>query len=149
MLIKRMLILTIVLCLTMLSIGCPVAAANEKPLERTAIAKAIAFPMSVYINSIYTNLTISSSGTATAYGYVNGTFGLVDQVWIYLYLEKYINGYWTIISSWSQHFDSNYGSLVRTASVMSGFNYRVRANYYVYSGDNSERTAQYSSTIYY
>lgn len=149
MLLKRTLILTAVICLMMLSIGGPVFAANENPMERAGNVKTIVTPMSVLIDSTFTSLSISPSGTATAYGYINGTFGIVDQVWIYLYLEKYINGYWTIIASWSQYYNSYCGTLVRTASVQSGYNYRVRANYYAYSGSNSERTAQFSSTIYH
>lgn len=148
MLLKRMLILTIVLGL-MLSIGSPVVAANENPMERIENVKTIIAPMSVLIDSTYTNLSVSPSGTATAYGYITGTYGLVDQVLIYLYLEKYINGYWTIIASWSQNYNSYFGSLVRTASVPSGYNYRARASYYAYSGSNSEHTVQYSNTIYH
>lgn len=146
---KRILIPMVVLCLMIFSIGGPVAAINENPSEQIGSIKTIVAPMSVLIDSVYTNLSISSSGTATAYGLINGTPGLVDQVWIYLYLEKYVNGYWTIIASWSQNYNSYFGSLVRTASVPSGYNYRARANYYAYSGSNSERTAQYSSAIYY
>lgn len=126
MLLKRMLILMVVTCLMMLTIGGPVFAANENPMERVGNVKTIVAPMSVLIDSTYTSLSISQSGTATAYGYINGTFGIVDQVWIYLYLEKYINGYWTVISSWSQYYNSYCGTLVRTASVPSGYNYRFR-----------------------
>ena len=106
-------------------------------------------PMYTYIITTETGLTISASGTATVTGLLIGYSDVTDNVQIYLYLQQYKNGTWTTINSWYEIFDSYWGAIERTSSVSSGYQYRVKASYYAYSGSTYENVTQYSQTITY
>jgi len=103
-----------------------------------------------YISARDTRLSISSSGTATCTGSVTGYPGTTTKVEIYLYLQQYKNGAWSTVSggSWYQLFNSYKGTLQKTKSgLASGYQYRLKASYYAWSGSNSENVVAYSSTV--
>ena len=102
-----------------------------------------------YVNQTATNLSISTSGEATATGQLIGYSGVTTEVWIFLYLERYSSGSWATVNSWYQSFDSYRGTLQSSTYVSSGYWYRVRASYYAYSGDDSEHIVQYSGSVYH
>jgi len=105
-----------------------------------------------YVLTTNTNLSISSSGTATCTGKITGYSGTTTKVEIYLYLQQYKNGAWSTVSggSWYQLFNSHKGTLQKTKSgLASGYQYRLKASYYAWSGSNSENVVAYSSTVNY
>ncbi|WP_179122350.1 hypothetical protein, partial [Caloramator quimbayensis] len=55
----------------------------------------------VYINQASTSLTISSSGTATVYGYVQKT-PAGKNIYLTSTLQRYSNGSWSNVKSWSK-----------------------------------------------
>jgi len=77
-----------------------------------------------------TNYLGISSGTAsceiTAYCVAS-----VDRIDLSMYLQKYDGG-WVTIANWSSRTNSNYASLARQYSVVSGYAYRLRGFYYAY-----------------
>jgi len=99
-----------------------------------------------YISSVYTALSISSSGLSNSYARIFAYSG-VDSVRISMYLQKYDNG-WKTVNHWAQNFDGTYGYLSRNWYVVSGYQYRVLAYYYAYDGDNTESLSRTYSVYY-
>lgn len=139
-----------------LLLACPVqAAAQADSLPATAAGELLAAPgggispMMLYIYRVTTSLSISANGNATALGTIMGYPGVTDEVWIYLYLEIYVNGTWQTYRSWSQTFENYYGSLQAIAAVPSGFYYRVKGSYYGWSGGASDHVINYSISVYH
>ena len=89
-----------------------------------------------------------SNGTASAYAKVRGNYGTVTKVSANMYLEKYNNGKWPTVRTWSDSKNSNVFELSRTTSVAKGL-YRVRTVFTVYSGTKSETITRYSSNVRY
>ena len=115
----------------------------------TNSTESVIVPYWSYTNSTNTLLSISTSGVATAVGIITGYQGITTKVIIYLYLQRYQSGAWTTINSWSQTFNSYRGTLQGTASVSKGYQYRVQASYYAYSGSLYENIISYSSIVNY
>lgn len=136
----------LVICLSsciMFSTG--VSATEEQSISSTKINP---MPMSMYISWTMTDLAITS-GEAEAFGQIVGIPGVTTEVWIYLYLEVYVNGSWTTETSWYQTYGYYRGTLQGLTDVASGYYYRVRASYYAFSGSNYENLVRYSDTVYY
>jgi hypothetical protein len=74
---------------------------------------------------------------------------MTDEVWIFLYLERYENGRWVTVGSWSKFSYTYYAYLEGFKSVASGYVYRVRGSYYAWSGTSYEQVTGYSSSQYY
>jgi hypothetical protein len=142
--------LTILVCLLMLfSMGGPIWARDARTQQPDlTIAGFGVSPMMLYINRVTTLIYIGTYGETEAYGQIYG-YPDVDEVWIYLYLERYVNGSWQVFNSWSATFNSFYGSLDRTDVVPHGYTYRVRGSYYAWSGSNYDHVYGYSSSVYY
>jgi len=100
-----------------------------------------------YINQASTTLSISASGTATIYGYVQKT-PAGKNIYLTSTLQRYSNGSWTDVKSWSKSSTSSSASILETYQVSSG-TYRVETYYYV-SGDGAyESGTIYSKTVTY
>lgn len=101
----------------------------------------------VYINQASTSLTISSSGTATVYGYVQKT-PTGKNIYLTSALQRYSNGSWSNVKSWSKSSTSSSASILETYQVTSG-TYRVETYYYVYGDGGYESGTIYSKTVTY
>jgi len=111
-----------------------------------------ATPKWSYTATYDTRLSISPSGIATCTGSITGYQGTTTKVEIYLYLQQYKNGTWSTVSggSWYNLYNSYTGTLQKTKSGLAkGYQYRVRAAYYAWSGSNSESITAYSKTVTY
>lgn len=117
-------------------------AENETPLVGIS-------PRWSYTSSTITDLSISTSGSATGTAKLTGYQGTTTKVITYLYLEQYANGSWSTIQSWSQTDDSYRATLQGTYNVSKGYKYRVKASYYAYSGSSSENIVAYSGEVSY
>ena len=104
-------------------------------------------PLYDYATEAICQLNISN-GTAAAYSKVRGNYGTVTKVSASMYLEKYNNGKWPVVRTWSDSKNSNVFELSRTTSVSEGV-YRVRTVFTVYSGSKSETITRYSSNVRY
>lgn len=100
-------------------------------------------PCFEYTNTTATTLSISTSGTATCSARLNGYNGTTTKIVIKMTLQKKTLLWWSEVDSWSTTINNWYGSLTKTASVGSG-TYRVKVEFTVYSGSNSEEITTYS-----
>ena len=100
-------------------------------------------PCFEYTNTTTTTLSISTSGTATCSARLNGYNGTTTKIVIKMTLQKKTLLWWSEVDSWSTTINNWYGSLTKTASVGSG-TYRVKVEFTVYSGSNSEEITTYS-----
>ena len=94
-----------------------------------------------YTHILSTMTSLTNNGKAYSKGSVNG-ISQSSSLKVFLYLEKYSNGTWSVISS---DYSTKTGSnliLTMTTSVSSG-TYRVKGSYYA----NGENTIKYSSTV--
>lgn len=100
-----------------------------------------------YINLASTSLTISTSGTASVYGYVQKT-PAGETIYLRSTLQRYSNGSWTNVKSWSKYSTSSSASILETYQVSNG-TYRVETYYYVSGDGDSEYDTIYSKTVTY
>lgn len=90
-------------------------------------------------------LTISG-GTATFSASVTGYSDKATKIVMYMYLQQSTSsGGWTNLASYTHTFNNYYGGAEHTYSVPSGYTYRLRCSYYVYSGSEYEHIIAYSS----
>lgn len=136
---KRTLIVMLTLVVTISLCGTAFAADNRVDSSRGNMSI-----MFTYISSIYTDLTISSSGVASCTATITAYSG-IDSVKISGYLQYYNNG-WITLKSWSQTTSGTYGSMAKTYSVSEGYNYRFLVYYYVYDGSNVVESTSGSDT---
>jgi len=67
----------------------------------------------VYINQASTSLTISASGTATVYGYVQRT-PAGRNIFLMSTLQRFSNGSWSNVRSWSRSSTSSSATILET-----------------------------------
>jgi hypothetical protein len=150
----RIPLITLVCLVLLFSGACPIWAHHDEVAAASSNDGKISdgfivSPMMMYISRTITGITIGTYGETTASGSVTGYQGITDEVWIYLYLERYINGSWQTFESWSRTFNNYYGYLQGNDVVPHGYYYRVKGSYYAFSGSDYEHVNGYSSTVYY
>jgi len=101
----------------------------------------------VYINQASTSLTISASGTATVYGYVQRT-PAGKNIFLTSTLQRFSNGSWSNVRSWSGSSTSSSATILETHQVTRG-TYRVKTYYYVSGDGGHESGTIYSKTVIY
>lgn len=115
--------------------------------DTNAAPESVVSVQYVYINQASTSLTISSSGTATVYGYVQKT-PAGKNIYLTSTLQRYSNGSWTDVKSWSKSSTSSSASILETYQVSSG-TYRVETYYYVSGDGGYESDEIFSKTVTY
>lgn len=98
-----------ILCLLVISfLVCftfqPCASASDVPFASYINPEPMLRAM--YTSWTYTDISISSSGSAGLIGQITGISGVTTRVAIYLYLEIYANNTWSVVASESQTFSS-------------------------------------------
>ena len=96
-----------------------------------------------YTDMTFVGLDITTNGTAYSTADVLGYDGITTKVYIKMTLQKYTFLWWSKVETWEGTFNNYYGTLCETTQVGSG-TYRVKAEYTVYSGSNSEDITMYS-----
>ena len=96
-----------------------------------------------YTDMTYVDFYITSSGEATCLADIEGYDGITTKIYIKMTLQKYTFLWWSKVETWETTINDFYGFLSRTTQVGSG-TYRVKAEYTVYSGSNSEQITSYS-----
>ncbi|MEZ0537293.1 hypothetical protein ACAG39_08570 [Caldicellulosiruptoraceae bacterium PP1] len=130
--------------LLILSVLTSTALAAEETIAKQDSEVSIQY---VYINQASTSLTISASGTATVYGYVQKT-PAGKNIYLTSTLQRYSNGSWANVKSWSKSSTSSSASILETYQVSSG-TYRVETYYYVSGDGGYESGTIYSKTVTY
>jgi len=100
-----------------------------------------------YINQASTSLSISSSGTATVYGFVQKT-PAGKSIYLSSTLQRNTNGTWSNVKGWSASSTSSSATILETYQVSSG-TYRVETYYYVSGDGGYESGTVYSKTVTY
>ena len=122
-------VFTLIVCVTLL-LSCLMPmqafAADEDDLQINLMT-----PMLVYITTATSSFEISGG---VAYMSTLMTASGVDELRLTSYLQKYVNGSWSTVTSWSKTVSGNSGSLSSSYSVTSG-TYRVRSYFYAYIDD--------------
>ncbi len=122
-------IFTLIVCIILL-LSClmpmQALAADEDDLQINLVT-----PMLVYITTATSSFDISGG---VAYMGSSMTASGVDKLRLTNYLQKYINGSWSTVTSWSKTVSGNSVSLSSSYSVTSG-TYRVRSYFYAYIDD--------------
>lgn len=96
-------------------------------------------------NIKYSTISLSlSDGTANCSASVTGYTTNTNRVSIDLYLQKYSNGSWSNISSWSDSANSYTLSVYHTKRIAAG-RYRLKASYHA----QSENIIKYSAEKVY
>ncbi len=89
----------VALCLIlMFVISGPVMAVDQASGSILSVEGINPSPRLTYINQIVTAMNTSAAGI-TASGSIIAYPGMVDEVWIFLYLERYENGRWVTVGS--------------------------------------------------
>ncbi|WP_128661282.1 hypothetical protein [Paenibacillus sp. 598K] len=129
-----LLVLTV---LSLLTLG-TVVQAQEKGVSKSSTI--VVTPYFMYINMVGASLTISSSGKATPFGYVNYP-GNYDST-IKIELQRQTGNGWTTVKSWSDNFSgAGTHGLEKEYYVASGNVYRVVATASIKSGSKVLETA--------
>jgi len=141
---KKKLLSVALTALLVISALAPTASAAE---DTNAAPESMVSIQYVYINQASTSLTISSSGRATVYGYVQKT-PAGKSIYLTSTLQRYSNGSWSNVKSWSKSSTSSSASILETYKVSRG-TYRVKTYYYVSGDGEYESGTVYSKTVTY
>lgn len=141
------LLLSIILLCSVSTVAYAQSPNTIQPKE-TVQSETDIMPCFEYTNTTYAALNISNDGTATCLASLNGYSGTTTKIVIKMTLQKRTVLWWSAQESWTTTINNWYGSLTKTASVGSG-KYRVKAEFTVYSGSNSEEITTYSQETEY
>lgn len=100
-------------------------------------------PCFEYTDSTTTTLSISTSGKAICSATIYGYSGTTTKIVVNMTLQKKTLFWWSTEESWSTTVNNWHGTFTENASVSSG-TYRVKVEFTVYSGSNSEEVTTYS-----
>lgn len=137
--ISLMLSIVLIFCVsTVVSAESPVVTPGT--LEQT---ESDVMPCYEYTNTAATSLSISTNGKATCSTSLNGYNGTTTKIVIKMTLQKDSWLWWSTEETWTTTVNNWYADLTKTATVDSG-TYRVKVEFTVYSGSNSEEITIYS-----
>lgn len=138
-------IATLVLCALMFFAG------NTQifAADMTKAAPIVISPQMENINRSTADLSIDTAGNATIKSSVQGFSGITNRVKISAKLQKYVDGSWKTIETFTAENDSYSVSLKESYKVSKGYTYRVRSTVYAYSDSSSEIKTVTSSEVKY
>lgn len=140
---KKSFYLAAILLIGVLFMGSPVhASENLSTITNSTVIR----PLYSNINDVYTSLTIND-GIATIKGYVQRTSS-GNSIYLSSTLQRYNNGLWIDVESWSKTTTSFSASISEKSEVGKG-SYRVRTYYSVDGNGGTETGTIYSKEITY
>lgn len=101
-----------------------------------------------YTSTVSTTLSISDAGTAKPRAVITGLPGTTTKLSATMYLQKYSNGSWQTVQSWSSSTASNSLTLSKSKAVSHG-KYRTHTVFKAYHNSNSEQIVKNSGTVTY
>lgn len=137
-------LLSIILSLALVSGGVMAAAEEIQTPEVEPIEQEY-----VHASAISSGILIDQNGKSTCSGTVNSRY-TTDTINLTIQLQKYTNGSWSIVKSWSGS-GVFHVTVTKNYYVTSGYDYRVVtiASLYTSSGSFVERIVQASATKHY
>lgn len=137
--ISLMLSIVLIFCVSFIaSAESPVVALET--LEQT---ESDVMPCFEYASTASASLNISTDKMATCTASISGYAGTTTKIEIKMILQKKTLLWWSTQETWTKTINGSLGSLIKTTSVNSG-TYRVKIEFTVYSGSNSEEITTYS-----
>lgn len=140
---KKFRLLLLTWCCALYMCGISVYAVGD---ETPDVAKGIV-PYTMYIDDAQSRLSISS-GKATVSSYVEGRSD-VTKVKITAKLQKYENGKWKTIETFTKSSNGTIVTISGTYSVTKGYTYRVSNIVTAYCGSASETKTITSNQVEY
>ncbi len=137
--ISLMLSIVLIFCVS-IAVSAESPVVTPGTLEQT---ESDVMPCYEYTNIAATSLSISTNGKATCSTSLNGYNGTTTKIVIKMTLQKDSWLWWSTEETWTTTVNNWYADLTKTATVDSG-TYRVKAEFTVYSGSNSEEITIYS-----
>lgn len=102
-----------------------------------------------YISTTTQGMSISN-GKATMSATISGYPGITTKVIIYMYLQKYYDGYWHNLTATKDEFNSFHGEKERYKTGCTSGKYRLKVSFYAYGPNNKyENHVAYSATYNY
>lgn len=140
-----------ILCLSLLMscfvLPTEVGATSIDAVEVTEASDMIVQPMFVNINSFLNSYDILDGGVITTYSSLSVMHSTTAK--ITLYIEKYMNGYWGTIASWTVTSDDGEATMSHDYTVTGG-TYRIHSyGYAMTDGKIDEMTTYTSNSITY
>ena len=129
------------LCLTFMISAVPVHASSDFKLADGA--SSIIQPQFTYISVFMNDFNIENNGKATIASSV--TARNVDKIKINAYLQRYANGQWTTVKSWTITESGTIAVLDESWYVASGYQYRMVSYAYVYLNNQLLESTTYTS----
>lgn len=129
------------LCLLMsllLLLPLNLVASAASPAEETSVQ-----PRWSYTDITFVGLSIPTSGNAVCTADAEGYQNITTKIHIKMTLQKHTLLWWSKVETWEGTFNTYYGTVCKTIQVGSG-TYRVKAEFTVYSGSQSEEITSYS-----
>ncbi len=96
-----------------------------------------------YTNITYAGLSIATDGKAISAADAEGYQNITTKIHIKMTLQKHTLLWWSKVETWEETFNTYYAAMNEATYVGSG-TYRVKAEFTVYSGSNSEEITIYS-----
>jgi hypothetical protein len=130
--------------LIILSLCIPAAAASSNS------SSDVMKPMWTYLQLVHNGLDIdTSTGQASMISEMYCYTGTINKVRMDNYLQRYINGAWTTLKSWSQTTNDDNGYWGTTYYVYQGYDYRLQTYFYAYSGNTLLESTSLTTGIKY
>lgn len=101
-----------------------------------------------YTSTVSTTLTISNAGVAKPRAVITGIPGTTTKLSATMNLQRYSNGSWQTIQSWSDSFTSNSLTISKSKTIAHG-RYRTHTVFKAYRKSKSERIIKNSGTVTY
>lgn len=136
-------IVALVLCGLMVFVGSTPSIAADVTTNDPIVVS----PQMENINRSTADLFIDTAGNATIKSSVQGFSGITNRVKISAKLQKYVDGSWKTIETFTAENDSYSVSLKESYKVSKGYTYRVRSTVYAYSDSSSEIKTVTSSEV--
>lgn len=101
-----------------------------------------------YTSTVSTTLTISNAGVAKPRAVITGIPGTTTKLSATMNLQRYSNGSWQTIQSWSDSSTSNSLTISKSKTIAHG-RYRMHTVFKAYRKSKSERIIKNSGTVTY
>jgi hypothetical protein len=103
-------------------------------------------PMNTNIITFTNDFYISGSGLASLNSYLS--IRDADMGTVNVYLEKFSNGYWSSIASWTGSSYTGYTNVNQSYQITSSGQYRMRSSAFAYKGSTIVEMSSYVSSIW-
>lgn len=102
-----------------------------------------------YAESITGNLSIATNGEANVRAQVLSSSDDTERIYLYVYLQRYVNEEWVNYKSWLQTSQTQTCTLNKSVEVLHGYSYRIEISAYIYTSNDSEHIVLHTGSKWY